>query len=150
MEVFVRVVELVGLSAAACFFRMKLPAVSTLEARPGARLNRSTHKLQLTPEGAAFYEHSLRVLADIDEAQRAAAAGAMPRSRVRINANIPFGLHHLLPLMPGFTGLHPEVTLDIVLTTKWSICWSNVPISPSASVDCGPRSSSPGSCEPVA
>jgi DNA-binding transcriptional LysR family regulator len=106
MEVFVGVVELAGLSAAAGFFRLMLPAVSTLEARLGVRLlNRWTHKLQLTPEGAAFYEHSLRVLADIDEAERAAAAGAMPRSRVRINANIPFGLHHLLPLVPGFTGL---------------------------------------------
>lgn len=123
MEVFVRVVELAGFSAAAGFFRMTPSAVSKLvarlESRLGARLlNRSTRRLQLTPEGTAFYERSLRVLADIDEAERAAAAGAMPRGRVRINANVPFGLHHLLPLVPGFTSLHPEVTLDIVLTDQ--------------------------------
>jgi DNA-binding transcriptional LysR family regulator len=123
MEVFARVVELSGFSAAARSFRMTPSAVSKLvgrlEARLGARLvNRSTRKLQLTPEGRAFYERCARILGDLDEAEREAAAGTVPRGRVRVNANVPFGLHHLLPLVPGFLAQHPEVTLDIALTDR--------------------------------
>ncbi|WP_119461009.1 LysR family transcriptional regulator [Rhodospirillaceae bacterium SYSU D60014] len=123
MEVFVRVVELSGFSAAARSFRITPSAVSKLvarlEARLGARLfNRSTRKLQLTPEGLAFYERCVRILADMDEAEREASAGTAPRGRVRVNANVPFGLHHLLPLVPDFLAQHPEVTLDIVLTDQ--------------------------------
>ena len=96
MEVFVRVVDLGGFSAAARALRMTPSAVSKLiarlEARLGARLvNRSTRKLQLTPEGSAFHDRAVRVLADLDEAERSAAAGAAPRGRLRVNTNVPFG-----------------------------------------------------------
>ena len=121
MEVFVRAVELGGFSAAARAFRMTPSAVSKLvarlEARLGTRLiNRSTRKLQLTSEGCAFYERSVRVLAALDEAERQAGNGTTPRGRVRVNTNIPFGLHCLLPRVPDFRALHPEVSLDIALT----------------------------------
>ena len=71
MEVFVRVVDLGGFSAAARALRMTPSAVSKLIARLEARLepassNRSTRKLQLTPEGSAFYDRAVRVLADLD------------------------------------------------------------------------------------
>lgn len=93
--------------------------IARLEDRLGTRLvNRSTRKLQLTAEGQAFYERCLRILADMDEAEREAASGARPRGRVRVNANVPFGHHWLLPLVPKFLQLHPEVTLDIVLTDQ--------------------------------
>lgn len=123
MEVFVRAVELGGFSPAARALRMTPSAVSKLvsrlEARLGARLiNHSTRKLQLTAEGEAFHGRALRVLADIDEAEQAVAAGAVPRGRVRVDSNVSFGLHHLLPLVPRFTAAHPEVTLDIVLTDQ--------------------------------
>ncbi|MGH6882742.1 MAG: LysR family transcriptional regulator [Hypericibacter sp.] len=123
MEVFVRIVERGGFSAAARAFRMTPSAVSKLvarlEARLGARLvNRSTRKLQLTPEGQTFYERSLRILSDMDEAEREAAAGTTPQGRVRVNSSVPFGLNHLLPLVPEFLARHPGVTLDIVLTDQ--------------------------------
>lgn len=121
MEVFARVVELGGFSAAARAFRMTPSAVSKLvarlEARLGVRLlNRSTRQLQVTPEGCAFYERSRQLLADLDEAERSAALGAAPSGRLRVNTNLPFGHHFLLPLAPGFLARHPQITLDIVLT----------------------------------
>jgi DNA-binding transcriptional LysR family regulator len=121
MEVFARAVELGGFSPAARALRMTPSAVSKLvsrmEARLGARLiNRSTRKLTLTPEGELFHERTLRVLADLDEAESAVAASETPRGRVRINSNVPFGLHHLLPLVPRFSALYPKVILDIVLS----------------------------------
>lgn len=123
MAVFVRVVESGGFSAAARALRMSPSAVSKLiarlEARLGARLvNRSTRKLQLTPEGGAFFERATRVLADMDEAERDASAGAAPRGRLRVNSSVPFGFHHFLPLAPAFLARYPDITLDLVLTDQ--------------------------------
>jgi DNA-binding transcriptional LysR family regulator len=123
MEVFIRVVESGGFSAAARSLRMTPSAISKLvgrlEARLGSRLvHRTTRKLQLTAEGQAFYQRSTSILADIAEAEREAASGAAPRGRVRVNCNVPFGMHHLLPLVPRFIERHPEVQLDIVLTDQ--------------------------------
>ncbi len=121
MEVFSRVVELGGLSAAARALHMTPSAVSKLiarlEARLGARLfNRSTRRLQLTPEGTAFHERAMRVLADIEAAEREAAAGAVPRGLLRVNSSVPIGSHYLLPVIPAFLAQYPEIRLDLTLT----------------------------------
>ena len=123
LEVFVRVIELGGFSAAARACGMTPSAISKLisrmEQRLGTRLvNRSTRQLQLTPEGCVFYERGVRLLADLDEAERCASAHAAPRGRLRVNANVPFGHRFLLPLAPEFLQRHPDVTLDIVLTDE--------------------------------
>ncbi len=123
LEVFVRVIETGGFSAAARSLELSPSAVSKLvsrlEQRLGTRLlQRSTRQLQLTPEGCAFYERGLRVLADLDEAERCASAHAEPRGRLRVNANVPFGHHFLLPLLPGFLAAHPQVGVDVVLTDE--------------------------------
>ncbi|MBY4606289.1 LysR family transcriptional regulator [Rhizobium sp. 9T] len=121
MEIFVSVVERGGFSAAATVRRMTPSAVSKLvarlEARLGVRLvNRSTRKLQLTPEGCAFYERSIAILADIAEAERQASSGEEAAGRIRINTSGSFGNHVLAPLVPAFMALHPAVTLDIAHT----------------------------------
>jgi len=123
MEVFVQVLERGGFSAAARALCMSPSAVSKLvgrlEARLGVQLvHRSTRKLQLTSEGQQFYERSVRVLADMDEAERSAAADATPRGRVTINTSVSFGTHVLIPLVPLFLERLPQVTLDIVLTDR--------------------------------
>lgn len=123
MEVFVRVVEHGSFSAAARTLRMTPSATSKLiarlEQRLGARLfNRSTRRLQLTPEGQSYYAHSSRILADIDEAEREFCAGSTPRGRLRVNANVPFGLHYLLPRVPEFLARYPGVELDLALSDQ--------------------------------
>ncbi len=123
MEVFVSVVERGGFSAAAQARRMTPSAVSKLvarlETRLGARLvNRSTRKLQLTPEGCAFYERSVAILANISEAERFASAGEQAAGRISINTSGSFGNHVLAPLVPAFMAGHPDVTLDITHTDK--------------------------------
>src|SRR6516225_7566592 len=120
MEVFVRVVDLGGFTPAAKSLRLTPSGVSKLisrlEARLGTRLvNRTTRKLQLTEEGEAFYQRALRILADIDEAEREAASST-PRGHLTVNSNIPFGMLHVMPLLPRFLAEHPDITLDIVLT----------------------------------
>ncbi|AKT41178.1 LysR family transcriptional regulator [Chondromyces crocatus] len=121
MTVFVRVVELGSFSAAARALRMTPSAVSKmvgrLETRLGVRLfNRSTRHVQLTPEGTVYFERSARILADIDAAEREISPGLTPRGRLRVNANVPFGVHCLLPRIPAFLAAHPHITLDLALT----------------------------------
>jgi DNA-binding transcriptional LysR family regulator len=123
MEVFVRAVELGGFSAAATACKMTPSAVSKLitrlEARLGTRLvNRSTRKLQLTPEGSAFYQRSVSILADIAEAERDASSGEQATGPIRINTSGSFGNHILAPLVPQFLAEHPGITLDITVTDK--------------------------------
>jgi len=123
MEAFVQVVERDGFSAAARALVMTPSAVSKLVARLEARLgvqlvHRSTRKLQLTPEGRQFYERSVRVLADLDEAERCAAAGAAPRGRVSINTSVSFGHHVLVPMLSDLLEQHPQLTIDLSLTDR--------------------------------
>ncbi|EIM71588.1 LysR family transcriptional regulator, partial [Nitratireductor aquibiodomus RA22] len=123
IEVFVRVVELQGFSAAARDLKMTPSAVSKLvgrlEARLGTRLlRRSTRRLQITPEGSSFYQSGVRILADIQAAEQEAAAGSAPRGRLRVNSNVPFGQNRLIPLLPEFTARYPDVVVDLVLTDR--------------------------------
>ncbi|MGV8939520.1 MAG: LysR family transcriptional regulator [Allorhizobium sp.] len=121
MDVFVRVVEQGGFSAAARACRMSPSAVSKLisrlEARLGARLvNRSTRRLLLTPEGSAFYEHAVRILADIAEAERLASTSDRPTGLVRINTSASYGTHVLAPILARFLDENPGISVDIVQT----------------------------------
>lgn len=123
MEIFARVVEAGGFSAAARAVGMTPSAVSRLiarlEARLGARLvNRSTRRLQLTAEGAVFHERALRVLADLEEAERAAGAGVRPAGPVRINTSASYAIYVLGPLLPGLMAAWPGITFDIVQTDR--------------------------------
>lgn len=121
MMVFVTVVEAGGFTAAARKLELTPSAVSKLvnrlEARLGARLlQRSTRQLHATPEGDAFYVQSKRILDDIDGAEREAAQGAAPRGRLRINCFVPFGVRHLLPILPEFARRYPDIVLDVVVS----------------------------------
>jgi DNA-binding transcriptional LysR family regulator len=119
MDVFVQVVEQGGFSAAARRCRMTPSAVSKLIARLEQRLGtrllaRSTRRLELTPEGCAFYERAVRILADIAEAESTAGAGERPAGRVRLNTSASYATHVLAPVLPEFLERYPGITLDIV------------------------------------
>ncbi len=123
MEVFVAAAEHGGFSAAARARAMTPSAVSKLvsrlEVRLGTRLfNRSTRKLQLTSEGAAFFERCRTILAQIEEAERCAGISEAPVGRVRVSVNVPVGTHIILPLIRPFVDRYPQVELDISLTDR--------------------------------
>ncbi|KQZ87785.1 LysR family transcriptional regulator [Pseudomonas sp. Root562] len=123
MNVFVRVVEDGGYTAAAKHCAMTPSAVSKLvsrlENRLGTRLlNRSTRRQLLTPEGAAFYERSVTILAALDEAEQEAAASSEPQGTVRVNCNVDIGRLYLLPLLQTFLRLHPGVSVEVFLSDE--------------------------------
>lgn len=123
MSVFVKVVEEGGYSAAAKACAITPSAVSKLvtrlESRLGVRLlNRSTRKQLLTPEGAAFYERSVTILGDLDEAEREASASSAPQGTVRVSCNVGIGRQLFLPLISSFLDQHPGVSVELFLTDE--------------------------------
>jgi DNA-binding transcriptional LysR family regulator len=123
MEVFVSAAELQSFSAAGRRLRISPSAVSKLitriEDRLGTRLLvRSTRTMTLTPEGEVYLLRARRILAEIAETEQIVAGGGklMPRGLLRVNASVGFGERYLLPLVPAFLDLYPEVQLDISLT----------------------------------
>jgi DNA-binding transcriptional LysR family regulator len=120
LEVFLRVVQEGGFSAAARSVGLTPSAVSKLitrlEARLGARLfMRTTRALSLTEEGEAYYRAGQRILQELNDAEQAAAAGAV-RGRLRVNASLPFGSQFVVPAIPSFLARYPDVIVDLSLT----------------------------------
>ncbi len=120
LEVFLRVVQEGGFSAAARSVGLTPSAVSKLitrlEKRLGARLfMRTTRALSLTEEGEAYHRAGQRILRELDDADQAAAAGAV-RGRLHVNASIPFGSQYVVPALPGFLARYPDVLVDLSLT----------------------------------
>jgi DNA-binding transcriptional LysR family regulator len=122
MEVFVRVVEMGSFSAAARVLKVTPSAVSKLVTRIEERLGvplviRSTRNLQLTPEGELLFERAQRIVSEIEQTERAVASGSEePRGLLRVNANIPFATHYLIPIIPDFLARYPGITLDLTLS----------------------------------
>lgn len=122
MEVFVRVVEHGNFSRAAEALGLTPSAISKLISRLEDRLGvtlflRSTRGLQLTPEGQVFFDRSHQIVAEIEQSERAvSSASSDARGTLRVNSNIPFARHYLLPIVPEFLTAYPGITLDLVQT----------------------------------
>jgi DNA-binding transcriptional LysR family regulator len=95
-------------------------AVAELEARLGVRLlTRTTRAVSLTEAGRRFLAGAKRVLADLDEIERAAAGqGTAPRGELRVTAPILFGRLHLLPIVLEFLRRFPEVSVSLSLLDR--------------------------------
>lgn len=120
MEVFVRVVQEGGFSAAARTLDLTPSAVSKLIARLEDRLGvrllaRTTRALSLTEEGEAYHRSALRLLQELNEAEQILSRGTM-RGRLRVNVSVPFGTHMVVPALKTFLEKYPEVTVDLSLT----------------------------------
>lgn len=120
MEVFARVVQDGGFSAAARNLDITPSAVSKLIARLETRLGtrllmRTTRALTLTEEGEAYHHAALRILQELNDADQEAAGGAV-RGRLRINTTIPFGTMFVAPALPDFIARNPDLIVDLSFT----------------------------------
>lgn len=123
LSVFGKVVECGGFTAAARRLNMSVTMVAThvqsLEERLGVRLlNRTTRKVSLTETGKFYYDRSAQILADLDEADRAAGAlTTTPRGVLKFNSTAAV-VRFLLPVMDEFLQLYPSVSLDLSITER--------------------------------
>ena len=91
--------------------------IDALEERLGVKLLvRTTRRLSLTHEGAAFLEDCQRLLADFANAEASVSAGGVKASgHLRVTAPAGFGRRHVAPLVPKFRDLHRDVTISLNL-----------------------------------
>jgi DNA-binding transcriptional LysR family regulator len=112
--VFVKVVDAQSFAGAARDFGLSPAMVSkhvqALEARAGARLpNRTTRRLSLTEVGRGYYERARQILANLEEADRAASdLQAAPRGTPKVNAPYSFGIRHVAPAIAAYLAACPE------------------------------------------
>lgn len=121
LEVFVRVVQEGGFSAAARSLGLTPSAVSKLisrlEQRLGTRLFvRSTRSLNLTDEGEAYYRAGVQIINELNDAEQAASTGSV-KGYLRVNASLPFG-EMFGELIPEFLKRYPDVVIDLSLTDE--------------------------------
>jgi DNA-binding transcriptional LysR family regulator len=124
ISTFVEVVSKGSLSAAAraegiapAMIGRRLDA---LESRLGVKLlQRTTRKLALTDEGAAFLEDCQRILAELEEAESAVAErSAHATGHLMISAPAGFGRQHVAPLLPSFLSEHRDVTATLNMSDR--------------------------------
>ena len=88
-------------------------AVKALEARLGVRLlQRTTRQVSPTPDGEAYYQRCVSLIADLEEAE-GAFAGAKPSGLIRIDVHGTQARYFLLPGLPGFLQMYPGIRLHI-------------------------------------
>jgi DNA-binding transcriptional LysR family regulator len=124
MQAFVAVADLRGFAPAARKLKLSPSAVTrliaALEERLGARLlQRTTRSVMLTDAGARYLERARRILADVEEAERAAEGErTRPAGRLVVSAPVGFGRLHVSPLMSAYLKRYPEVSGELRLEDR--------------------------------
>lgn len=124
MQAFARVVETGSFTKAAETLHMSRTTVTQLVQQLEARLrvkllNRTTRKVNVTADGAAYYERVVRLLADMDDAETSlSSALASPRGRLRVDVPSPFASTLLIPALPQFYAEYPDIQLHLGVSDR--------------------------------
>lgn len=121
MQVFVRVVELGSLAAAAQAHGIS-PTMAgnhlrALEQRLGLQLLvRTTRRQRLTAFGEAYYGRCREILELIGDTERQAESQRLqPAGPLRVSAPLSFGTYGLTPVLGDYLRRYPQVRLDLQL-----------------------------------
>jgi DNA-binding transcriptional LysR family regulator len=93
-------------------------AIAGLEEEIGIRLlQRTTRQLSPTEAGMAYFQRIEPLVEEIQQAIDVAAdISGQPKGTLRITASVSFGLKHIVPLLPDFRTMYPDLTVDLLLT----------------------------------
>jgi len=124
IDAFVSVANRGSLSAAARAEGVT-PAIigrrlDALEERLGVKLLlRTTRRVSMTFEGAAFLEDCQRILRELQDAESAVSLGSIrPGGHLRISAPAGFGRKHVAPLLSRLLDANPEITARLDLSDR--------------------------------
>lgn len=122
MEIFVAIVDLGTLAAAARRLRKSAPAVTRalagLEDRAGIRLvDRTTRRLSPTVAGLALADRARSILNEYQSAVLG-FADAPISGLLRLTAPVQFGQRHVTPVVAEFLDLHPGLSVELVLNDR--------------------------------
>lgn len=124
MRAFVRVVDTGSFSQASNQLAIPRSTISKLikdlEAHLGARLmHRSTRSVAATADGLAYHRQASRMLAEIDAMDHAMRGHERkPHGHLRIDAPATFTTSLLIPALPDFQRLYPDMTVALGISDR--------------------------------
>jgi DNA-binding transcriptional LysR family regulator len=124
MKAFVRVVETGSFTKAALTLHLSRTTVTQLvqqlEARLRVRLlNRTTRKVNVTADGAAYYERIVPLLAELEDVETGLPGGsALPKGLLRVDVPSPLATLILVPALPDFYARYPDLQLDLGVSDR--------------------------------
>jgi LysR family transcriptional regulator for bpeEF and oprC len=124
MRIFVRVVEAGTFTRAADSLGLPKGTVTkqiqALESRLHVKLlNRTTRRVTVTPDGAAYFERTARLLNDFDEIEASMTnAQANPTGRLRIDVGTSTARMIILPALESFCDRYPDIQVDLGVSDR--------------------------------
>ena len=124
MRAFVRVVQAGTFTRAASLLGTPKPTVTkliqALEAHLRTKLlNRTTRRVSVTPDGAAYYERAVALLADLDELDgNMTLSQASPKGRLRVDVGASLALLVIIPALRDFHARYPDIQLELGVTDR--------------------------------
>ena len=124
MRAFARVVEAGNFTRASASLRMPKPTVTkliqTLESHLHTKLlSRTTRRVIVTSDGAAYYERAIRLLADLDDLDGSMTLSqASPKGRLRIDTPAALAMLVIIPALPDFHARYPDIQIDLGVTDR--------------------------------
>ncbi len=119
MQTFALVAQLGSFTRAANALQLPNASVSTLVAQLETHLQtrllaRTTRRLSLTDDGAAYLERVQRLLLDVDELETG-LRGAQTNARGRLRIDVPAaaGRHVLAAALPDFLARYPDISIEM-------------------------------------
>lgn len=93
-------------------------AIAGLEKELGIRLfQRTTRQLSPTESGKTYFDRVEPLIEEIQQATNIATdVSGQPKGNFRVTASTSFGLKCIVPYLPEFQRLYPELTVDLLLT----------------------------------
>ncbi len=119
LQALIAVVESGAISRAAERLGQTISATSRTLSRLEKKLQttllrRTTRRLELTEEGAAFLQRAREIVAAVDAAEEQMSIRRnRPAGRLRVDAATPFMLHVIAPLIAGYRARYPAVELEL-------------------------------------
>ena len=124
MSLFVRVVEVGGIARAAESLQIPNATATTLiqrlEASLGVKLlNRTTRRVSVTPDGAAYYTRAAAILAELRDAEESLSRHvSSPRGRIRVDVPTLIARSVIVPALPRFFAQYPDLELALACNER--------------------------------
>jgi LysR family transcriptional regulator for bpeEF and oprC len=124
MRVFVRIAEAGTFARAADSLNIPRATVTklvqNLETHLGIKLlQRTTRRVTVTPEGAAYYERAMHLIAELEDMDALVAnTRAAPKGRLRVDIGSSLANLILIPALPDFRARYPDIQLDLGVSDR--------------------------------
>ncbi|KDP89061.1 LysR family transcriptional regulator [Cupriavidus basilensis] len=124
MQAFTRVVDVGSFARAA--ESLDLPKatltrlIQNLETHLGVKLlHRTTRRISVTTDGAAYYERCVRILADVEEAEQSLThQNNTPRGTLCVDTTAGLAQLVLIPRLHEFFAAYPELKMELTINGK--------------------------------